>query len=133
MNVRSGNRNVVVVWLLGSELKYPDFDFRLGREIFLFSKRWDLLWGLSTIGPELLSPAIKRLDGEADHSFLPFVEDMSDWGSPILPICLRGMHSDDLTCINVRNSGNFLIKLTFYISIFFVGDVFGCSWFYPKQ
>jgi hypothetical protein len=39
MNVRSGNPNVVVVWLLGCELKRTDFDFQLGREIFLFSKR----------------------------------------------------------------------------------------------
>jgi hypothetical protein len=127
MNVRSVNRNVVVVRLLGCELKHPDFDFRLVREIFLFSKRLDLLWSLSTIGPEILSPAIKRLEGEVDQSFHSFVEGTSDWGCPTLPICLRGVHRDDLTYINVRNPGNFLIKLTFVVSIFFVCDVFGCS------
>jgi len=33
----------------------------------------------------------------------------------------------DLTYMDVRNSGNFFIKLTFGVSILFVGDVFGCS------
>ena len=97
------------------------------REIFLFSKCLDLLWSLSPAGPEVLSPAIKRLEGEVDHSFRSFVEDTSDWGCPALHICLSGMHRDDLTSISLRNSGNFLIKLIFVVSIFFVGDVFGCS------
>ena len=95
-------------------------------EIFLFCKRLSLLWVLS-ISPKVLLPAIKRLEGEADHSSHSFVEDTNEWGCPTLPICLRDMHRGDLTYINVRNSGNFLIKLTFVVSIFFVGDGFDCS------
>jgi hypothetical protein len=88
-------------------MKDPDFDFRLGRENFLVSRRLCLFWVLSTIGAEVLSPAEKRLEGEADRSSLSFVEDTSDWGCPTHPICLRGMRRDDLTNINASNSGNF--------------------------
>ena len=66
-------------------------------------------------------PDVKRLEGKAGHSSISFVE---DWGCPALHICLRGIHRGDLTSMNVSNSGNFLINLTFVISIFFVGDIF---------
>lgn len=79
-----------------------------------------MLRDLSTIGTVLPYLAVNRLEGEADHSSISFVDVMSDWGCPALHICLRGMHRGDRTYINVSNSENFLVNLTFVISIFCV-------------